>query len=214
MKSEKTVENLDHLIICKKCDTLHHKRHLPPSSVAKCRECGAILYRHHRNLIDWGLAMGLSALIFFILANSFEIVTIDLRGIKQGITLPSVIFSLFENGYWLVGLFCLFVILIFPFVLLILYLWIMYLLKTRQDEPLVEKLLIYLAKMLPWNMSEIFLVSIFVALVKLVGYAQINLGTSLWALALFVGFDLYLSKSISIDEIWRAKKRIFRGKDV
>ncbi len=214
MTSEKNEDILDHLIICKKCDTLHHKQNLPPSSVAKCRECGAILYRHHRNLIDWGLAMGLSAFIFFILANSFEIVTIDLRGIKQEITLPSVIFSLFENGYWIVGLFCLLVILIFPFTLLILYLWIMYLLKIRQDEALVEKLLIYLAKMLPWNMSEIFLVSIFVALVKLVGYAQINLGISLWALALFVGFDLYLSKSISIDEIWRAKKRRFKGKDV
>ena len=79
---------------------------------------------------------------------------------------------------------------------------------------MVEKLLVFLAKLLPWNMTEIFLISIFVALVKLIGYAQIHFGISLWALVTFVLFDLYLSKSISIDELWRAKKRIFRGKDV
>jgi paraquat-inducible protein A len=90
----------------------------------------------------------------------------------------------------------------------------MWLLKRRENERLLEKLLIFLARLLPWNMTEIFLISVFVALVKLIGYAHIELGISLFALAVFVGFDLYLSKTISIDELWRAKMRIFRGKDV
>jgi paraquat-inducible protein A len=206
--------SLDELIICKKCDTLHHKKKLKVGAVAKCRECGSILYRHHRNLIDYGLAIGLSALIFFIIANSFEIVNIELRGVRQGITLPSVLLSLFENGFLVVGIFCSFVIFIFPFMLLVVYIWMMYLMKLKVGEKKVEKLLIFLAKLLPWNMSEIFLISIFVALVKLIGYADIHFGLSLWALMVFVGFDLYLSKSISIDELWRAKRRIYRGKDV
>ncbi len=205
---------LDRYIICPKCDTLHEKKRLHRGSVAKCVECGSVLYRHHRNLVDYGLAMGLSAFIFFVLANSFPIVSIELRGAIESITLPSVILSLFENGYYLVGLFCSFVIFIFPFVLLVVYIWIMWLLKQRRSQELVEKLLVLLAKLLPWNMSEIFLISIFVALVKLIGYARIELGVSLWALVVFVAFDLYLSKSISIDELWRAKSRIFRGKDV
>ena len=206
--------NLNNLIICKKCNTLHKKKKLDQGAVAKCTECGAILYRHHKNLLDYGLAIGISALIFFIIANSFDIVMIDLNGIKQSITLPSVIFTLFENGYYVVGLFCLFVILILPFTMLIIYIWLIYLMKITKDEDLVEKLLILLAKLLPWNMIEIFLISIFVALVKLIGYAQIHFGVSIWALMIFVGFDLYLSKSISIDELWRAKERVFRGKNV
>jgi paraquat-inducible protein A len=205
---------LDNFIICKKCDTLHQKKDLKVGGVAKCTECGSILYRRHRNLVDYGLAIGLAALIFFILANAFPIVNIELRGVHQDISLPSVLYSLFENGFFLVGVFCSFVILIFPFMVMVVFIWIMWLLKIRRGEALVEKLLIFLAKMLPWNMTEIFLISIFVALVKLIGYAQIHFGLSLWALIVFVMFDLYLSKSISIDELWRAKKRIFRGKDV
>lgn len=205
---------LDNFIICKKCDTLHHKKRLKVGGVAKCTECGSILYRRHRSLVDYGLAMGLSALIFFILANAFPIVNIELRGVHQDISLPSVLFSLFENGYFLVGIFCTFVIFIFPFLVMVVFIWIMWLLKIQKAEVMVEKLLVFLAKLLPWNMTEIFLISIFVALVKLIGYAQIHFGLSLWALVTFVLFDLYLSKSISIDELWRAKKRIFRGKDV
>ncbi len=206
--------SLDNFIICKKCDTLHRKKHLKIGGVAKCTECGSILYRRHRNLVDYGLAIGLSSLIFFIIANAFPIVDIELRGVHQQITLPSVIFSLFENGFFLVGIFCMFVIFLFPLLVMMLFIWIMWLLKLQRSELLVERLLVLLAKLLPWNMTEIFLISIFVSLVKLIGYAQIHFGLSLWALVIFVLFDLYLSKSISIDELWRAKKRIFRGKDV
>ena len=205
---------LDNFIICKKCDTLHHKKKLKLGGVAKCTECGSVLYRRHRNLVDYGLAIGLSALIFFILANLFPIVNIELRGVHQDISLPSVLLSLFENGFFIVGLFCSFVIFLFPFSVLLIFIWVMWLMRIQKGEKIIENLLIILAKILPWNMTEIFLISVFVALVKLIGYAQIHFGLSLWALVIFVGFDLYLSKSISIDELWRAKKRIFGGKNV
>ena len=205
---------LDNFIICKKCDTLHHKKRLKISAVAKCTECGSVLYRQHKNLLDYGLAMGVSALILFIIANAFPIVNIELRGVEQNISLPSVLLSLFENGFYLVGIFCSLVIFVFPFTLLIIYIWIMWLMSTRRAEWLTHKLLIVLAKLLPWNMTEIFLISVFVALVKLIGYAQIHFGISLYALIVFVAFDLYLTKSISIDELWRAKKRLYGGRNV
>lgn len=214
MIEQNTKITLDKLTICKKCDTLHRKKMLKIGGVAKCTECGFVLYRHHRNLVEYGLAMGLAALIFFIIANIFPIVDIELRGVHQSISLPSVLLSLFENGFFLVGIFCSFVIFIFPFTVMVLFIWIMWLLKIRKAEKSVEGLLVFLAHILPWNMTEIFLISIFVALVKLIGYAQIHFGLSLWGLIAFVAFDIYLSKSISIDELWRAKKRIFRGKDV
>lgn len=205
---------LDNFIICKKCDTLHHKKRLEIGAVAKCTECGSVLYRRHNNLLDYGLAIGISALIFFIIANAFPIVNIELRGVQQDISLPSVLFSLFENGFYLVGIFCSLVIFVFPFTLLIIYIWIMWLMGMRRAEWLTHKLLIVLAKLLPWNMTEIFLISVFVALVKLIGYAQIHFGISLYALIIFVAFDLYLTKSISIDELWRAKKRLYGGRNV
>jgi len=62
---------------------------------------------------------------------------------------------------------------------------------------------------LKWNLTDIFLISILVALVKLVGYAQIHMGVAFWALALFVIIDLYLTKQIRLTEIWMLRKRIY-----
>lgn len=51
-------------------------------------------------------------------------------------------------------------------------------------------------------MADIFLISFFVAMVKLIGYARINLGVALLALSLFVGLDLYLTRYIKIFYLW------------
>ena len=72
-----------------------------------------------------------------------------------------------------------------------------------------KELLILLSHITPWNMSDIFLISILVALVKLIGYAQIHMGMAFWALMVFVLIDLYVTKSIHVSEIWMLRKRVF-----
>jgi paraquat-inducible protein A len=58
-------------------------------------------------------------------------------------------------------------------------------------------------------MAEIFLVSILVSLVKLIGYAQIHIGVSFWALAAYVILDIYITRHIHISEIWMLRNRIY-----
>jgi uncharacterized paraquat-inducible protein A len=43
---------LDKLIICKKCHTLHRKIKLHHGTKARCQLCDTVLYRDHKNLID------------------------------------------------------------------------------------------------------------------------------------------------------------------
>jgi paraquat-inducible protein A len=62
-------------------------------------------------------------------------------------------------------------------------------------------------------MTDIFLISILVALVKLIGYAQIHMGIAFWALMVFVLIDLYIVKSIQLSELWMLRKRILLNKD-
>lgn len=89
------------------------------------------------------------------------------------------------------------------------YMVIFLLLKLAVGEKLSKELLILLSHITPWSMSDIFLISILVALVKLIGYAQIHMGIAFWALMVFVLLDLYVTKSIHVSEIWMLRKRIF-----
>jgi paraquat-inducible protein A len=111
-----------------------------------------------------------------------------------------------------VGMLCAFLIFIFPIMVFSLYLIVFTLLKFGIGEYLSKELLVLLSRLKPWSMNDIFLVSILVALVKLIGYAQIHMGVAFWALIIFVLLDIYLTRSIHISEIWMLRKRVFLHK--
>jgi paraquat-inducible protein A len=202
-------DELDNLVICHQCYTLHKEVPIHDGSKACCKECGTVLYRYDSRLAEHGLALSLSALIFFIVANFFPLVKIEILGHEQFITITKMIFSLFNNGFFIVGLILSFLLLIFPLMIILIYMTLFTLLHFAKGKQLTKDLLILLADISPWSMMDIFLVSILVALVKLIGYAQIHMGIAFWALFVFVLLDIYITKNIHISEIWMLRKRVF-----
>lgn len=200
---------LDNLVICQKCHTLHKEITIQDGSKACCRACNTVLYRYDSRLAEHGLALSISALIFFAIANFFPLVKIELLGHEQFITIPKTFVSLFNNGFYVVGLICSFLIFIFPLMIFSIYSMVFLLLKLKAGEKLSKELLILLSHITPWSMSDIFLISILVALVKLIGYAQIHMGIAFWALIAFVLLDLYVTRTIHVSEIWMLRKRVF-----
>lgn len=204
---------LDNLVICHKCFTLNEVTPIKDGSKACCSECGGILYRYDSKLIDHGLALSLTGFIFFVLANMFPLIQIDILGSEQFITLPKTIFSLFDNGFYIVGLICAFLIFIFPLMIFVINMLLFLLLKIERGEKLTKELLVLLSHITPWSMADIFFISILVALVKLVAFGQIHIGIAFWALMIFVLIDIYITKSIHLSEIWMLRKRILLNKD-
>ncbi|SFV68587.1 Paraquat-inducible protein A [hydrothermal vent metagenome] len=202
---------LDNLIICHQCFTLHEEVPIKDGLKACCSECGTVLYRYDSQLIEYGLSLSITGVIFFVMANFFPLVQIEILGHEQFITIPKTIFSLVDNGFYIVGLLCMFLIFIFPLMIFMINMILFTLLKLRRGEKLSKDLLVLLAYITPWSMTDIFLVSILVALVKLIGYAQIHMGISFFALLAYVMVDLYLVKRIHISEIWMLRKHIFNN---
>jgi len=199
---------LDNYVICHQCFTLHEEVPIEDGSKALCSECGNILYRYDKQLINHGLALSITGLIFFILANIFPLVEIEILGLGQFITIPKTILSLFDNGFYIVGLICAFFIFIFPLMIFIINLIIFSALKWGKGERLTKDLLKLLAHIKPWSMADIFFISIMVALVKLIGYAQIHIGTAFWSLMIFVAIDIYIVKRIHLSELWLLRKKM------
>lgn len=199
---------LDNYVICHTCYTLHEEVPIKDGTKACCTVCGGILYRYDTKLIDNGLALSITGLIFFTLANVFPLVQIEILGLEQFITIPKTIFSLFDSGFYIVGIICAFLIFIFPLMIFLINLVLFTLFKLKRGKKLSKELLILLAHITPWSMTDIFLVSIMVALVKLIGYAQIHMGIAFWSLIVFVMIDIYIVKRVHISELWMLRKRI------
>ena len=199
---------LDNYILCHQCFTLHKEVPIKDGSKACCTECGSILYRYDSKLVNHGLALSITGLIFFMLANVFPLVQMDILGTEQFITMPKTIFSLIDNGFYLVGFLCLFLILIFPLMIFIINTLLFLFLKLERGTKITKELLIILAHITPWSMADIFFISILVALVKLIAFGQIYIGIAFWALMVFVFIDIYITKRIRISELWILRKRV------
>ena len=205
----KEKEVLDRLIICPKCHTIHQKVPITKGKSATCNHCKKVLYHYDERILNHGLALGITGLLLFFVSNLFPLVKVEMLGHEQHVTITSMVFSLFENGFYVVGVVVAFMVFIFPLMILVVYIAISWLMMAKKGKTVTKELLILLSKLLPWNMLEIYLVSILVALVKLIGFMQIDFGLSFWALVLFVLLDIYLSKSIHIGEFWELRQRIY-----
>jgi len=193
---------LDKFIICKKCHTLHRKIRLHKGTKALCQQCNSMLYREHQNLVENSLAISWVMLIALILGFSFSIINININGIYRELDLPSLIMVIFDNEYYIVGVMLSFLIFIFPLVIIISMIMVLTLMKLEKSGYLVKRLMILIAKILPWSMIDIFFISLLVAMVKLFSYAQLELGIGFWALITVILLDIFIFKRITFSDIW------------
>ena len=202
-------EELDTFVICKKCHTLHKKVKLHNNTKALCKHCNTVIYRHHNNLCQTTLSLSLTAFVLLVVAFSFEIMTININGVYQSLTLSSLFLVVFQEGYYLVGIMLLFLILFFPVMILGSLILLLVLMQLKKAGYMVKRLLILIAKLRPWSMVDIFFISILVAMVKLFDYAQIELGISFVALFSVLLLDTIIIKRISFAELWMRYEEIY-----
>ncbi len=205
-------EELDRLVICPKCNTLHRKIPLQPGKKAVCKNCGMVLYRYDPRYLDRALALAVTGLILFVIANLFPLVRIDFIGNEQHVNIIDAISQLIDSGYYIVALGVMFMVLIIPALVIMDYIVLLILLKRKIAKKTTRDLLVLLSKLIPWSMVDIFLISILVALVKLADRVQIYFGISFWALLFYMGIDIYLTKARKIGYLWELRSRIFNEK--
>ena len=204
-------KELNQYIICSKCNTPHRKIPLPVGKRAVCRHCHTILYRYDPRYLDRALSLAITGLILFVMANLFPLVRIDLLGTEQQMNVLESIAQLLKNGYYIVAIGVLFLVLIIPAMVMLDYISVIVLMRMGKGEVLTRNLLVLLSRLMPWNMVDIFAVSILVALVKLTEEVRIHFGISFWALLLYVGIDLYLTKARRIGTLWELRSRIYHA---
>ena len=202
-------QELDNLIICKKCHTLHEKVPLHNKRKALCSKCNIVMYQHDDKIVDKTLALVIAAAISLIIAFQFTIVTINIQGLEQSLTLSSLFTVIGEHEQYLVGIMFLFLIVLFPIAIIVSMLILLTLMKTKKGGYLSKRLLILIAHLRPWSMVDIFFLSLLVAMVKLFDYANIELGVSFVAFIFTLILDIIITKSIGFYELWEIHNEIY-----
>jgi paraquat-inducible protein A len=87
------------------------------------------------------------------------------------------------------------------------------LIKLQIFGYLVKRLLIFISKLLPWSMIDIFFISILVAMVKLFDFAQLELGIGFGAFVIILLLNVFILKRINLSDIWEIYEKIYGGRD-
>ncbi len=185
------------LLICEQCDTVHRRRSLARGEVAQCARCGAVLERHHGMRIDTLLALVLAALVVFVQATLWPIVTLGLNGQQVAATLWDVIRMMWLDHSQVVAVIAAGTLYVFPLAKILSLGWLLLYARSGRRAPGFRRLMVAMHHLGPWTMSEVFVLGALVSIVKAHLYFDVipNPGIYFYAalmflITLFAGVDL------------------------
>ena len=185
------------LVVCPHCDQIQRMPALPQFGKALCGRCGAELYVATRHSIDHALALALGAAILCLFANVFPLMTLSLQGVEIETTIFGTARALYLQDRVVLSALVLWVAMIAPVLLLSVMLYVLVPMRLGFVSKGFSLAMRWVHALRSWVMVEVFMLAVFVALVKLdkVGAAFAGPGAWLclaWMLVLAglsVGFD-------------------------
>ncbi len=194
--------NNSRLMVCHECDALQNVAHIPWGETATCVCCGERLFKNTKSPIETPLALSFASLIFFLVANIYPIMQISIAGIERDTTLIGSAMVFFEQGNVILSIVVLLTSVLFPGFCLIALCYVLLSIQLNRCWRFTRPLLVWVSRLLPWGMMDVFMLGILVALVKLLSYAQVVLGLGFSAfVALVIAYAMVLS-SIEMHVLW------------
>lgn len=177
-------------MLCPECGTLHRVRRAPAGVTASCRTCGALLYRQREESVQRALALTVAALLLFVIAHALPFMTFAMEGNSRAGTILGSVAALWRDGAWQLAIVVLLLATVMPLAKLLLELWVLVPLSLGRIAPGTGRLFALANTSRLWAMTEIYLLAVLVAYVKLRDLATIQVGPALWA---FVGLILAIA---------------------
>jgi paraquat-inducible protein A len=195
------------LIACRECDLLLREIALSPAGVACCPCCGASLYRNIPDSLNRTLALSLTAITLFIIANVYPILGIEIQGTRNVTNLYGAVCSLWIQEMLMIScLVCVTTILV-PAIELTMMIYLLLPLCLRRIPPGIPLILRILQSIKPWGMVEVFMLGILVSLVKLTDLTTIIPGVALWSFGGLTLLFAAIAASFNPRDVWAHLER-------
>lgn len=188
-------------IICEHCDAVYAPVPLLSGQKSLCQRCGGVLERGQGLSIQQLFALSVTALILFLFANIFPVISISLKGLANAATLWQSVEALAQGQISLIAAVAGLCIILAPGLQILLLCWLLSYANVGLRAPGFKACMRTLEQLRPWSMLEVCLLGILVAIVKLGGMLSVHPGLGLWALAMLTVLIILISGK-SIRRLW------------
>jgi paraquat-inducible protein A len=176
-----------HMLLCGGCDLLMETVDPPPGHTLFCPRCGKRLHRWKSNSIEKTLAISLTGLLLYLPANFMPLLTFDVLGLHTSASLFDSTLSMFDQGQFFVGIMVVLCGFVFPLFLLSLFFSVSFGLYRGWRYRWMAEGLRFIHHLHEWAMPDVYLIGVFVTIVKMSHMAEINFNIGLFC---FIGLVL------------------------
>jgi paraquat-inducible protein A len=191
------------MLACHDCDSLYPRPRLKPGQKARCTRCGAVLLENKPNGIERCLALNLANVVFLILANVFPLMTMNIEGRMQQANVVSGVIELYRQGFGAMAAVVLMVSVLAPGLKILCTLYVLAPLRFNRAMPHATRIFRAVANLSPWSMTEVFMLGILVALVKLADLARLEPGLAMFSFTALIVTMAAADSVLEPDAVWQ-----------
>ena len=188
---------------CIHCDLALAIGELRGGQRALCPRCGSLITARGHDALQRALAFAAAAIVLLAFSNVFPFLSLKASGLETVMTIPATAAQLHHDGYTVLAVLVLGVIVAIPAAILAVVLALVIPLLRRRSVPWLVPAGRLIFQLSPWSMVEVFVIGVIVSLVKIHHMATVVIGLSFWS---YIGFSIcFAAMMSSLDrlQVWR-----------
>lgn len=195
------------VVECHECGLFQTIGHIPEGTIVACVGCGKQILDEKPPSHPRALAYSITALILFVIANTFPFMSFEMRGREEQSILISGVLEFFQRGFWELAAVVFAVAVMFPAVMIVGYIALLVPLTLGRVPRYAPKLLRLLQISRPWSMAEVFIFGVIVAYVKLSDLANLGVGIGCYAFVAMVLMLIAAESHLDPHHLWNRVRR-------
>lgn len=190
------------LIACEHCGNIFRRHELQRGETATCARCGTTLWKYSGISLSGWLALCLTAMIVFVVANAYPVMSMSVQGMSRDASLLDAVIMTWNQGYVLTAMMTGLAGFGVPLASLALLLWVLFPLSMGREPLGFRPIMRLFGALRPWGMVPVFLLGVLVSVVKLAGMASVSPQPGLFAFGILTILMTMLSR-LSPHALWR-----------
>lgn len=189
-------------VACHECDLLQVLPDLPVAGKASCSRCGCTLATRPADPIERPLALGLAALLVLVVANTAPLMGLSAVGRHASTTIIGGAYRMWLEGQEVTAVIVAFCAVIAPAGYLLFLLTVLFAVRRPPAPSWAGGMLRWAERMRPWAMTEVMMLGILVALIKIADLAKVEAGIGMYAVGVLMLLFPAILSSVDTEELW------------
>ena len=167
-----------------------------------------MLYRHIPDSLNRSLALYITALILWVIANLFPFLGMKVGGIYHENLLFAAGWALYQNGMGELGLVVFLTSIVFPLITILSMIYLLLPVRLGIAPPQAGRVFQLVRTLEPWNLISVFMLGTLIAIVKLQELATVVPGLSLAALSLLLVVYAMARSQFDSETLWQRIEKV------